>query len=135
LEIQQKIEGQIVIFADWTMIDTIIRNHINNAIKFTEEASIRIEAFQDKNYTKVGIIDSGVGIEPCKLNKIFDVTGSKSTIGTQGEAGSGLGLLLCKEFIEKHDGIISVQSEPGIGSTFRITIPNKPQDSSNGSIY
>jgi signal transduction histidine kinase len=105
------------------MIDTVIRNLINNAIKFTKSGFIRIEAFQDNLNTKVNIIDTGLGIGPDKLNKLFDVVGSKSTLGTQGEAGSGLGLLLCKEFIKKHGGTITAKSLPGKGSTFSFTIP------------
>jgi signal transduction histidine kinase/ligand-binding sensor domain-containing protein len=128
LEVQQRIDSQISIFADKNMIDTVIRNLINNAIKFTQTGYIKIEAFQDNLKTIVSITDTGVGIDSDKLNKLFDVVGSKSTLGTQGEAGSGLGLLLCKEFIEKHGGTITAQSEPGKGSVFSFIVPLKKAD-------
>jgi signal transduction histidine kinase/ligand-binding sensor domain-containing protein len=126
LEIKQNLESKVKIFADINMINTVIRNLITNAIKYTETGSIGIEVFQDNVETKVSIIDTGIGISNDKVDKIFDVMSSKSTHGTRGESGTGLGLIICKEFIEKNGGSISVLSEPGKGSTFYFTIPNKP---------
>jgi signal transduction histidine kinase len=126
LEIKHNLKSIIKIFADKNMINTVVRNLITNAIKFTETGSISIEVIQDNENTKISIIDTGVGISLDKQDKIFDVLSSKSTHGTRGESGTGLGLIICKEFIDKHFGSISVISEPDKGSTFYFTIPNKP---------
>jgi signal transduction histidine kinase len=128
LEIKQNLESKIKIFADKNMINTVIRNLISNAIKYTETGSISIEVFQDNVKTKVNIIDTGIGISNDKVDKIFNVMSSKSTHGTRGESGTGLGLIICKEFIERNGGSISVLSETGKGSTFYFTIPNKSSD-------
>jgi signal transduction histidine kinase len=96
---------------------------ITNAIKFTEAGSITIEIMQDIENTKVSIIDTGVGISNDKQDKIFDVMSSKSTHGTRGESGTGLGLIICKEFIDKHGGKIWVESEVGKGSKFNFSLP------------
>jgi signal transduction histidine kinase/ligand-binding sensor domain-containing protein len=124
LQIKYISNGSIRIFADKNMISTVIRNLITNAIKFTESGGISIEVFQDQYNTRVNIIDTGIGISEDKLLKIFDVMSSKSTSGTSGESGTGLGLIICKEFIEKHGGTISVISEAEKGSIFSFTIPN-----------
>jgi two-component system, sensor histidine kinase and response regulator len=107
------------------MIDTVLRNLISNAIKYTKTGAITLEAFHNNVQTKVSIIDTGVGIELDKRDKIFDVLKAKSTLGTSGETGSGLGLILCKEFIEKHGGKIWVESEVGKGTTFYFSLPLK----------
>jgi signal transduction histidine kinase len=123
LEIKQNPESKIKIFADINMINTVIRNLISNAIKYTETGSISIDVFQDNVETKVNIIDTGIGISNDKLDKIFDVMSSKSTNGTRGESGTGLGLIICKEFIERHGGKIWVESTVGKGSNFKFTLP------------
>jgi signal transduction histidine kinase len=123
LEIKQNLESKIKIFADKNMINTVIRNLITNAIKYTETGSISIEVFQDNVETKVSIIDTGIGISNDKLDNIFDVMSSKSTHGTRGESGTGLGLILCKEFIERNGGKIWVESTVGKGSEFKFTLP------------
>jgi signal transduction histidine kinase len=125
LEMKQNLKDDIKLFGDKNMINTVIRNLIANAIKFTETGSITIDAVQNDSETKVSIIDTGVGISVEKQGKIFDVMSSKSTQGTKGETGTGLGLIICKEFIEKHGGAISVSSEPGKGAVFYFTIPNR----------
>jgi ligand-binding sensor domain-containing protein/signal transduction histidine kinase len=125
LKIRDYIESGIKVFADKNMVDTVIRNLITNAIKFTDSGWIGIETIQEKDYTKVKIIDTGVGISIDKLDKLFNVVGSKSTYGTRGEPGTGLGLILCKEFVQKHGGTIGVESELGKGSTIYFTIPTK----------
>jgi signal transduction histidine kinase len=124
IDLQQDVKDEILLNADRDMIDAVIRNLINNAIKFTESGFIKIEAYKEDGKTIVRIIDTGVGIDDTKLDNLFEI-GSKSTRGTKGERGSGLGLILCKEFIERHGGTIWVKSEPGKGSEFSFSIPDQ----------
>ena len=98
---------------------------ISNAIKFTAPGGkITVSAVKNQNEIKVSVKDSGVGISKTSLDKLFRIDENFSTRGTQNEQGTGLGLILCKEFIEKHGGVIGVESEPGRGTTFNFTIPN-----------
>ncbi len=115
----------IKVYADRNMINMVLRNLIANAIKFTENGVIRIECEQDNLHVVVKIKDSGVGIDQEKIAGLFDIGISKSTHGTRGESGTGLGLILCKEFVEKNYGSIKAESEVGKGSTFTITLPTK----------
>ena len=112
-------------FADEHMIDTVIRNILYNATKFTENGSISIKSEVKESYLKIFISDTGIGIEEDKLEYLFEVYQSKSTVGTQGEQGTGLGLIICKDFIEKNGGNISVESEVNKGTTFIFTLPIK----------
>jgi signal transduction histidine kinase len=114
----------ITVFADKAMISTILRNLISNALKFTHpDGSITISAKVQKNEVLVSVSDNGVGISASRIKKLFRFEESQSTIGTQRERGTGLGLLLCREFVQKHGGKIWVESELGKGSTFYFTIP------------
>jgi len=109
---------------DSKMISTVIRNLLTNAIKFTHEGgSIKISVISNTKEVKVSIKDSGVGISKDNLHRLFDLTEYFSTNGTSQESGTGLGLILCKEFVEKHRGKISVETEINKGSTFSFTIP------------
>jgi signal transduction histidine kinase len=123
--IVQCLENKVVVVADKNMINTVIRNLIANAIKFTENGTIRIEADQGADAITIKISDNGVGIPPENLTLLFGSINSKSSFGTHGESGTGLGLIICKEFIERHGGTIAVESEVGKGSTFSFTIPNR----------
>lgn len=113
-----------MIFADKNMLMTVLRNLISNAIKFTPNGK-QIRVIADKNDKEhiITIKDEGTGIKPENLTKLFKNTEHLSTFGTNGEKGSGLGLLLCKDFIEKHKGRIWVESELGKGSAFIFTLP------------
>jgi signal transduction histidine kinase len=114
----------IVLFADLNMLKTILRNLISNAIKFTaENGKIKVYCEKDGAFAIITVSDSGVGILKNDLDKIFDDSLRFSTKGTAKEEGTGLGLILCKEFVEKHGGRIWVESEPGKGSNFKFTIP------------
>jgi signal transduction histidine kinase/ligand-binding sensor domain-containing protein len=125
IEIKQCLSNKVTISADRNMVNTVIRNLVTNAIKFTENGTITIEADQSADASTIRIIDSGVGIIPEKAATLFNSINSKSSFGTRGESGTGLGLIICKEFIERHGGSIAVESEIGRGSTFYFTIPNK----------
>ncbi len=114
----------IPVFADKAMISTILRNLISNAIKFTHlQGKIVISAKEDHNGLLVSVSDNGVGISKKRIEKIFRFEESDSTLGTQSEHGSGLGLLLCKEFVMRHGGNIWAESELEKGSTFFFTVP------------
>ena len=112
--------------ADRKMIHTVLRNLVSNAIKFTEPGGeVRINGKDLGNEFEISVSDSGVGIPEENLSKLFSISEDYSTHGTDNERGTGLGLLLCKEFVEKNGGKIRVKSEPGQGSEFFFTIPKK----------
>lgn len=125
IEISVAIDPGIIIMADNHMFDSIIRNLVSNAIKFTKPGgTIKILAAVKTDRTReIKIIDSGIGMTPELKNKLFVISEKTSRFGTEGETSTGLGLLLCKEFVEKHGGTIRVESEVGKGSTFCFTIP------------
>jgi len=113
-----------LVYADKAMISTVLRNLISNAIKFTKSGgNIVISASENQNELTVSVKDSGIGISKDRIEKLFRLDESYSTTGTNNEKGTGLGLILCKEFVEKHQGKIWAESEVGIGSTFYFTIP------------
>jgi signal transduction histidine kinase/ligand-binding sensor domain-containing protein len=124
ISIRVTVPEDLELFADEDMISTVIRNLLNNAIKFTpKEGTITIEAKEQKKQMIITFTDSGVGISEELRKTLFNPVKSELQRGTAGEKGSGLGLLLCKEFIEVHGGEITVQSEPGKGSTFMVFLP------------
>ena len=129
IEINTKTPEDICITADKQMLSTIIRNLLSNAIKFTYEGgkiTIRARLILDKHNTKfveISISDNGVGIPIDVQPKLFDTGQEVSTKGTNNEKGTGLGLVLCKEFVEKHGGEIWVESEIDRGSQFIFTLP------------
>jgi PAS domain S-box-containing protein len=124
ITINQMMVKEINVLADVNMLNTILRNLISNAIKFTNSDG-RIDIYAEKNHKNVTITvsDNGIGIETEAIKKMFDVSQFYSTTGTANEKGTGLGLLLCKEFVEKHGGKIWVESELGKGSNFKFTMP------------
>jgi signal transduction histidine kinase len=113
------------VYADEAMLETIIRNLISNALKFTPlNGKITIRTAQeDKSTAVISVEDSGVGISKEKLKNIFSSSYQESSNGTEGEKGTGLGLNICKEFVEKHGGKIWAESELSKGSIFSFTIP------------
>jgi signal transduction histidine kinase len=112
------------IFADRNMIDLVIRNLISNAIKFTnKKGKISVKVVVNKEEVSVSVSDNGVGIPENKLKTIFEIDKHKNTLGTENEQGTGLGLILCKDFIENHKGKIWVESTQGKGSKFTFTLP------------
>ena len=114
----------MMVFADKAMMGTVMRNLISNAIKFTNPGGeIIISVEHKRNKLMVTVADNGVGIKSEAMDKLFVIEKSYSTVGTQDEKGTGLGLILCKEFIERHGGELWVESEVGKGSKFYYTIP------------
>jgi signal transduction histidine kinase len=120
--IYSHVEDNYTLRADSVMLRFVIRNLIQNAIKFTEGGVIEIFAEEKDYYHWITIRDSGVGMDTKKLNKLFSWESRTSTLGTSGEKGSGLGLILCQEFVEHHGGTIQVNSKPGWGSTFAFSL-------------
>jgi two-component system sensor histidine kinase/response regulator len=109
---------------DQDMIKTVLRNLVNNAIKFSERGSeVKVVVKDDGERILISVIDSGTGIKHEDLNKLFKTNIHISSYGTEKEEGSGLGLLLCKEFISRNNGTIWFDSEEGKGSTFSFDIP------------
>jgi signal transduction histidine kinase len=121
--IQSKIERPVFVYADKDMINLVLRNLLSNAIKFTpEEGSISIEARDMRSHIEVMVQDTGTGISKEGLQRLREEN-YYTTRGTVGEAGTGLGLMLCKEFLSRNGGRMHVESEPGKGSTFSFTLP------------
>jgi signal transduction histidine kinase len=106
------------------MLQTIFRNLISNAVKFTHRGGyILISAVTtEEHFTLLSVKDSGIGIPRETLTKLFRIDANHKTRGTEGELSTGLGLILCKEFVERHEGKIWVESEPGKGSSFYFTL-------------
>ncbi len=118
------IPRHITIFLDKDMISSVIRNLLSNAIKFTYPGGrVVIKAKLEGQELVVSISDNGIGIQQQYLNKLFRIDENYSIPGTQNEKGTGLGLVLCKDFVEKHNGKIWAESELGKGSSFYFTIP------------
>ena len=114
------------VYCDANMISTILRNLVSNAIKFSKEGTkitiIVNDYKEDNNFVEVVVQDEGVGMDPDKLNKLFRLDHKVTTVGTSGELGTGLGLILCKEFIDKHNCQIWAESEIGVGTSFHFTL-------------
>ncbi len=124
ISIETHVDNRLRPQADRNMTSTIIRNLLANAIKFTPAGGrIRILSEVKNNFYRIIIVDSGIGISNENLARLFTFDENKSTPGTEDEKGTGLGLIICKEFVEKQGGQISVQSEKGKGSRFSFTIP------------
>jgi two-component system, sensor histidine kinase ChiS len=125
IEIDYNIPGNITVFADKNMLQAIVRNLVSNAIKFTPAGGkITISAYRNPGkYFEISVRDSGIGMSQAILNNIFRIDVLVTRRGTEGEPSTGLGLLLCKEFVEKHHGTIRAESEEGRGSVFYFTLP------------
>ncbi|MCX6164081.1 MAG: PAS domain-containing sensor histidine kinase, partial [Ignavibacteriae bacterium] len=114
----------LFINADRNMVMTILRNFVSNAIKFTKrEGQIVLDAKENDKEVIISVTDSGVGIAKEDISKLFRIDSTFSTKGTEKEKGTGLGLIICKEFTEKNNGTIKVESEVGKGSTFKLILP------------
>ncbi len=123
----------VTIHGDHQMLMSVLRNLISNAIKFTNPAGeIKIQATVDQRQVKIQVSDNGIGMDENTRNSLFRKEANPSHQGTKNEEGTGLGLIICKEFVEKHGGEIWVKSELGKGSNFIFAIPllNDPESSS-----
>lgn len=119
-----KVDNEALVYADANMLHSIVQNLIVNAIKFTPNGGqVFVSSKIKKGFVEVSVKDTGIGIESEKTSKLFNFNTIDTTKGTAGEKGTGLGLPLCKEFIEKNGGKIKVESELGKGSVFTFTLP------------
>ncbi|MCF7793746.1 MAG: tetratricopeptide repeat-containing sensor histidine kinase [Candidatus Cloacimonetes bacterium] len=126
LHFENWITKELSVFADQEMLKTILRNLISNAVKFTpEKGKIVINASKVGDYVEITVKDNGVGIDKDKIKRLFSLNNKQTTRGTNYEKGTGLGLILCKEFVEKNGGTINAESVVGKGSIFTMTIPAK----------
>jgi len=126
IEIINAISEGFIVFADIDMLQSIMRNVVSNAVKFTPKGgnvSLSAKATED-NSVEISIKDTGIGMSKVMVDNLFKLDAQTNRTGTEGEPSSGLGLLLCKEFIEKHSGKIWVESEEGKGSVFHLTFPD-----------
>ena len=126
IEIINEVGGDIQIEADVQMITLVLRNLISNSIKFSFKMGlVKIQSRIGENDIRILVIDKGTGMEQQETNKLFNMFETDQRPGTAGEAGTGLGLVICSEFVNFHSGSIQVISEPGKGSTFMVTLPKK----------
>jgi len=117
------LSGEVFVLADMNMLETIVRNLVSNAIKFTSTGgSITISMTQTEKIVTVAVTDTGIGIEAVFVPKLFEIGTKFHRAGTAHEKGTGLGLILCKEFVERHGGTIQVESAADRGSTFSFTL-------------
>ncbi|HRP01564.1 MAG TPA: PAS domain S-box protein [Candidatus Kapabacteria bacterium] len=124
ISIRNKVNQDLRFFADMNMVNAILRNFISNAVKFTNRGgSISIYYEEDVSFNIIVVEDNGIGIPDDIRNSLFTLTKKVSRLGTEGELSTGLGLILCKEYVEKHNGKIWVQSTPDHGSKFYFSIP------------
>ena len=124
ISIITKLEKNAYAYVDRTMIDSVIQNLISNAIKFTHEGgTIYITSRTRGSHVEIAVADNGIGMSQEKLDSLFKIETHQASYGTAGERGTGLGLLLCKELVEKNHGNIYVKSELNKGTTFLFTIP------------
>lgn len=112
------------VYADYQMTSAILRNLLSNAIKFSHPGGqVTLKGIRTSDFARITLTDSGVGMDQDTLSGLWRIELSHSTKGTAGEPGTGLGLILVKEFVERNHGTISVKSEPGKGSTFTVMLP------------
>lgn len=125
INIRSEIEAKQYMVGDKNMLETVFRNLISNAIKFTNtNGEVVVSMIKEKDQMVFSVQDNGIGIPPDKIANLFAINKRNTTSGTNDETGTGLGLMLCKDFIEKHGGQIWVKSQPEKGSVFSFGIPN-----------
>ena len=127
IQINYDVSINIEVYADEKMVETIIRNLLSNALKFTArggEINVSATKYQD-NWIEISVSDTGIGLSELLLSQLFKIDSHSSRKGTEGEVSSGLGLLICKDFITKHGGEFKVVSTQGVGSTFSFTLPTQ----------
>jgi two-component system sensor histidine kinase/response regulator len=125
ITLSASVPATVVAYADLNMVDTVIRNLLSNAVKFTKSGgSVEVSATQIESAVEVSVADTGIGIPAEKVPTLFRIDQRYRRVGTAREKGTGLGLILCKEFIEKNGGKIWVESEAGKGAIVRFTLPN-----------
>jgi len=126
ISLLNNVDENLTLFADADTIRTVIRNLVSNAIKFTKiNGKVEVSSSQTDSQIEIRVRDNGVGIDEERVEHLFDLGEGYSTDGTQNEKGTGLGLIMCREFIEKNDGSIRAESRLGEGTEFIISLPLK----------
>ncbi len=126
IELVNNINKSTEVFCDQNMVKTILRNLVSNALNFTNKGgSVTIASKSNDDEIIITVTDTGVGISDENISKLFRIDSKYIGTNTYGEKGTGLGLILCKEFVDKHNGKIWIESELGKGSRFVFTLPNK----------
>jgi len=124
IDLINSIPDELTITADRNMIKTVLRNLVSNALKFThKDGKVEVNAISIDKQVEISVSDNGIGMTKENMGKLFRIDANLLTNGTEDEKGTGLGLFLCKEFIEKHGGKIWVESEVGKGSVFKFILP------------
>jgi signal transduction histidine kinase len=128
IKVFSEAEEGIFIFADKNMINTILRNLLSNAVKFTyKQGKIVVNAMINSDEVIISVKDTGIGISKENIDKLFRIDTKFSIPGTNNEQGTGLGLKLSREFVEKQGGRIWVESNENKGSEFKFSIPVKEE--------
>ena len=130
IEINYDLPDDLVVFVDENMLESIIRNLTANAVKFTNtggNVTVSAKSLPDDS-VEFSVQDTGIGMSPHMIDNLFNIDVNTSRKGTSGELSTGLGLIICKDFIEKHNGTLRVESEQGIGTTFSFTIPGHMEE-------
>lgn len=126
IKVENGVDIETLCYADVNMISTVFRNIISNALKFThQKGKIEIGVAKTPSYNEFFVKDNGIGMDEDTLSKLFKITEKVKRNGTADEEGTGLGLILCKEFVEKNEGSIRVESTVNEGTSFYITVPVK----------
>jgi signal transduction histidine kinase len=124
IQMETNIDHKTLVYADHNMLHTILRNLLTNAIKYTPtNGLVKIYSQIDDNKAYITVSDTGIGLTKENIENLFRIDQQSSTPGTDGEPGTGLGLVLCKEMVERNNGNISVESEPDKGSSFTFILP------------
>jgi PAS domain S-box-containing protein len=124
-----QVSSETIVFADEEMLTIVIRNLISNAFKFTHrEGTVILSSEQQDDTVIISVKDDGTGISPHKIEQLFQTGAHQPNTGTEGETGTGIGLIICRDFIEKNGGEIWVESEHGKGSEFCFSLPFKKED-------
>lgn len=126
IEITCPVVGDVVIEADLQMLAEIVRNLLSNSVKYSfPDSTVAIHLTETDNAVTITVSDNGIGMKQDEIDMLFDLAETIQKEGTEGEAGTGLGLTICREFVKYHKGTIEVQSKPGEGSRFIVTLPKK----------
>lgn len=126
IAISHRLDEGLTYEGDRDMLNTTLRNLVNNALKFTNSGGeVIIQTKVTEEYLNIDVVDNGIGMSPEDVASLFVIDAQVSTQGTNGEKGTGLGLVLCRSFVEQHGGTIAVESELGVGTKFSISLPIK----------
>ena len=134
IHLVNEVDDSIRVYADMNMITSVMQNLVSNALKFTDvdgSGKVFIQAQQQDDCVEISVKDSGLGMTDEQIQELFQPRLTLSLKGTAGEKGAGLGLVLCKRFVEMNHGVISVSSKHGEGTTFQVTLPIAAQYSEN----